>query len=453
MTSTLPQNEAITFKRILGIAFPIILSTLAQNVIALADTIFLGNLGEVELGAAALASVFYQVLVMVVFGFGVGAQIVMARRVGQGKNHQVGHIFQHTLWFTLFCAAGCWTAFQLWGGRLLPFLVRTPEILQAVTGYMEIRIYGVPFAFSIAAFNAFYVGIARTRSISIATIIMGAVNVALDYGLVFGKAGLPEMGMRGAALAAVIAEAVGLSCYLLLTAWSRYKEIYRPFGRFPFKASLIGNLIGVSYPVMIQYFLSFANYFLFFIFIESLGQRALAVSNITRSMYVLFLLPVWGFSSTTATLTSWLCGKNRAGEIPVLVKKACVLALLFVSVIVLAYLPFKVSVLGIFTNDPQLALESLSPCMVAVTATYIMVFAQIVFNTILGRGNTKAGFFIELINMVVYFLYGWLVIYIGQCSVEVAFGAEIAYTAGLLLFSVIYIVWQRKSGKQRIRQF
>lgn len=447
------KNDAITYRRILGIAFPIILSTLAQNVIAIADTIFLGNLGEVELGAAALAAVFYQVLVMVVFGFGVGAQIVMARRVGQGQYTEVGRIFQHTLWFTVFCAVLCWSAFQLWGEGLLPHLVKTPAILHAVNDYLQIRVYGLPFAFVIASFNAFYVGIARTKTISIATLIMGTVNVLLDYALVFGKFGLPQMGMGGAALASVIAEAVGVACYFLLTAFSQHRKTYRPFGRFPFSLKLIGSLIGVSYPVMIQYFLSFANYFLFFLFIESLGQRALAISNITRSMYTLFLLPIWGFCSTTATLTSYLCGQNRASEIPVVVKKACLSALVFVSVIVLFFIPFHKPVLGIFTQDARLAAESLAPCAVAIAATYIMVFAQVIFNTILGRGNTKAGFFIELINMVVYFLYGWLVIYIGQCSVEMAFGAEVAYPAGLLLFSSLYIFWQRKTGRMQVRRF
>lgn len=453
MSTTLSTSDAITYKRILGIAFPIILSTLAENVIAIADTVFLGNLGEVELGAAALAAMFYQVLVMVVFGFGVGAQIVMARRVGQGQNTEVGRIFQHTLWFTLFCSLLCWGAFHLWGKWLLPYLVKSPAILQAVNEYLQIRIYGVPFAFGIAAFNAFYVGIARTKNISIATLIMGTVNVALDYGLVFGKLGLPQMGMGGAALASVIAEAVGILCYFLLTAFSRYRQTYRPFGRFPFSFQMVGSLVGISYPVMIQYFLSFANYFLFFLFIERLGQRALAISNITRSMYTVFLLPIWGFCSTTATLTSYLCGQNRAGEIPVVVKKACLCALAFVSLIVLLFVPFHNGILGIFTQDDQLALESLRPCAVTIASTYIMIFAQIIFNTILGRGNTKAGFFIELTTLVVYFLYGWLVIYIGQCSVEVAFGVELSYTAGLLLFSLMYIAWQRKFGKQQIRQF
>ena len=449
---SLQNQDAISYKRIFGIGFPIILSTLAQNVIAIADTIFLGNLGEVELAAAALAAVFYQVLVMVVFGFGVGAQIVIARRAGQGKTHEIGSIFQHTLIFTLFCAAVCLSLFLLSGHRLLPHLVKSQAILGAVTGYLDIRVYGLPFAFTMAAFNAFYVGIGKTRSISIATIVMGVVNVVLDYGLVFGAWGLPRMEMDGAALASVIAEAVGVCTYFLLTYFSSFRHTYRPFGHLNFRFKTIGDLIGIAYPVMIQYFTSFGNYFLFFMFVESLGQRALAIANITRSMYTLFLLPIWGFASTTASLTSYLCGRNRPEEIRILVKKAFVLATACISIIVALYLPFNRAILGIFTNDPGLAADSFGPCMVVIASTYIMAIAQIVFNTILGRGDTMAGFFIESINLVVYFFYALIMIYIRHCSVEAAFGAEIAYTVGLLLFSGIYILWQKKFGNNKIRQ-
>lgn len=452
-TASLSTTDPITYRRIFGIAFPIILSTLAQNVIAIADTIFLGNLGEVELGAAALGAIFYQVLVMVVFGFGVGSQIIIARRIGQGKPREIGPLFQHTLWFTLFCAFVCLTAFLLSGPRILPYMVHSEAILKAVGDYLNLRIYGLPFAFAVAAFNAFYVGIGKTRTISISTIIMGLVNVVLDYGLVFGAWGLPRMGMEGAALASVIAEIVGIAAYFLLTWYSPFRQKYLPFGRFRFQFKMIGDLIHIAYPVMIQYFLSFANYFLFFLFIESLGQRALAVANITRSMYVIFLLPIWGFASTTASLTSYLCGQNRPAKIGILVKKAFWLAVACISFIVLLYLPFNQTILGIFTNDPSLAAESFRPCLVAIAATYIMSIAQIAFNTILGKGNTKAGFFIEFVNLIVYFLYAWIVIYIRHCSVEMAFGAEIAYTTGLLLFSGLYMLWQKKFGTRQIRQF
>lgn len=443
----LPQNSDISYKRIFGIAFPIILSSLAQNLISLADTIFLGNLGEVQLGAAALAVIFYQVVYMTVFGFGVGAQIMMARRLGQGQKHAIGRIFQHALWFCLAAALLCWILYQFFGENLIFSMVHTEETGRAVLDYLNVRVYGFPFAFACVAFNAFYVGIARTRNISIATLVMGVVNVVLDYVLVFGVWGFPRMEMAGAALASVIAEICGLLTYILLTWFSGHRKTYSSFRRFPLQIKLVGSLLQLSYPVMIQYFLSFANYFLFFLFIESLGQHALAIANITRSMYVLFLIPTWGFASTTATLTSYLCGQGRTGDIMTVVKRCLLLVTICVSVIVALYLPFNRQVLGIFTKDTLLAAESFAPSLVAILATYLMGIAQVVFNTILGRGRTKAGFFIEFANMVLYFLYGWIFIYIGHCSVAVAFGTEVCYTLGLLFISLGYIAIMQKRGK------
>lgn len=443
----LPQNSDISYKRIFGIAFPIILSSLAQNLISLADTIFLGNLGEVQLGAAALAVIFYQVVYMTVFGFGVGAQIMMARRLGQGQKHAIGRIFQHALWFCLAAALLCWILYQFFGENLIFSMVHTEETGRAVLDYLNVRVYGFPFAFACVAFNAFYVGIARTRNISIATLVMGVVNVVLDYVLVFGVWGFPRMEMAGAALASVIAEICGLLTYILLTWFSGHRKTYSSFRRFPLQIKLVGSLLQLSYPVMIQYFLSFANYFLFFLFIESLGQHALAIANITRSMYVLFLIPTWGFASTTATLTSYLCGQGRTGDIMTVVKRCLLLVTICVSFIVVLYLPFNRQVLGIFTKDVLLAAESFAPSLVAILATYLMGVAQVVFNTILGRGRTKVGFFIEFANMVLYFLYGWIFIYIGHCSVAVAFGTEVCYTLGLLFISLGYIAIMRKRGK------
>lgn len=443
----LPRNSDISYKRIFGIAFPIILSSLAQNLISLADTIFLGNLGEVQLGAAALAVIFYQVVYMTVFGFGVGAQIMMARRLGQGQKHAIGRIFQHALWFCLAAALLCWIPYQFFGESMIFSMVHTEDTGRAVLDYLNVRVYGFPFAFACVAFNAFYVGIARTRNISIATLVMGVVNVVLDYVLVFGVWGFPRMEMAGAALASVIAEICGLLTYILLTWFSGHRKTYSPFRRFPLQIKLVGSLLQLSYPVMIQYFLSFANYFLFFLFIESLGQHALAIANITRSMYVLFLIPTWGFASTTATLTSYLCGQGRTGDIMTVVKRCLLLVTICVSFIVVLYLPFNRQVLGIFTKDVLLAAESFAPSLVAILATYLMGVAQVVFNTILGRGRTKAGFFIEFANMVLYFLYGWIFIYIGHCSVAVAFGTEVCYTLGLLFISLGYIAIMRKRGK------
>nr|NQU89179.1 hypothetical protein [Bacteroidota bacterium] len=93
-----------TYRKIWDISYPIILSLLAQNIINVIDTAFLGRVGEVELGASAIGGLFYFSLFMLGFGFGTGAQILMARRNGEKKYSEIGKIFDHTMY--IFLALG-----------------------------------------------------------------------------------------------------------------------------------------------------------------------------------------------------------------------------------------------------------------------------------------------------------------------------------------------------------
>ena len=92
----------ITYKRIWNIAFPIILGSIAQNIINVTDTAFLGRVGEIELGAAAIGGIFYIAFAMLGWGFGIGAQIIIARRLGENKTEKIGTTFEHSLYFLFF---------------------------------------------------------------------------------------------------------------------------------------------------------------------------------------------------------------------------------------------------------------------------------------------------------------------------------------------------------------
>lgn len=93
------------YSQILSIAFPILLSTLMEQLIGMTDAAFLGRVGEVELGASALGGIYYVALFMLGLGFSIGAQILMARRNGQGLYAEIGNIFYHSLFFLLALGA------------------------------------------------------------------------------------------------------------------------------------------------------------------------------------------------------------------------------------------------------------------------------------------------------------------------------------------------------------
>ena len=95
-----------TNKQILKITYPVLISLLMEHMIGLTDTAYLGRVGEVELGASALAGVYYLVIYMLGFGFSVGAQVLMARRNGEGEYKRIGEVFTQGGLF-LFLLATC----------------------------------------------------------------------------------------------------------------------------------------------------------------------------------------------------------------------------------------------------------------------------------------------------------------------------------------------------------
>lgn len=99
-----PKLHTFSYSQIWKIAFPILISTLMEQLIGITDTAFLGRVGEVELGASALGGIFFITVFMLGLGFSIGAQILMGRRNGEGNYQRIGSIFYHSLGFLLVLA-------------------------------------------------------------------------------------------------------------------------------------------------------------------------------------------------------------------------------------------------------------------------------------------------------------------------------------------------------------
>ena len=89
------MQTQISYKKIWNIAYPIILGSIAQNIITVTDTAFLGRVGEIALGASAIGGIFYLAIFMLGWGLGIGAQIIVARRDGENNQHLIGSTIEH----------------------------------------------------------------------------------------------------------------------------------------------------------------------------------------------------------------------------------------------------------------------------------------------------------------------------------------------------------------------
>ncbi|HQB76893.1 MAG TPA: MATE family efflux transporter [Tenuifilaceae bacterium] len=252
------MKTSISYSRIWSIAYPIIIGSVAQNVINVTDTAFLGRLGEVALGGGAIGGLFYLAVIMFGWGFGVGTQIVIARRNGEQAYRSIGRTVEHTLLFLLSLALVLFVLIKVFDKRILQSILESEGVFKTSLSFLDYRVWGLFFAFTNFTFRAFYVGIARTKVITVTTIAMVLVNVVLDYALIFGKLGLPNMGVQGAALASVIAEATSTIAFIVFTLSRVNLKKYRLFYFVAFSPQLLARLLKVAFPIMLQNVFSFS---------------------------------------------------------------------------------------------------------------------------------------------------------------------------------------------------
>lgn len=436
-----------TYKQIGQVSYPILLSLLAQNVINVTDTAFLGRVGEIELGASAMGGLYYICVFTIAFGFSTGSQIVIARRNGEKRYDEVGPVMTQGVFFLLLLAAVLFVFSRFFASDILRILISSDTLLDATEEFLDWRIFGFFFSFVGVMFRALFIGITRTKVLTLNAIFMAVTNVLLDYLLIFGHAGFPALGIQGAAIASVAAEAVSILFYLIYTRLTVPIHTYG-LDRFrSFDVRLLRRVLGISVFTMLQYFLSMSTWFMFFVAVERLGQRDLAIANIVRSIYIVLLIPVSALATTTNSFVSNTIGAGHVAEVIPTIVKIARMSLGIMTVCVAVVVLFPSAILSVYTNDPSLIADAVPSIYVVAGAMLIASIGNVAFSGITGTGNTRSALLIEIATLVFYVLYVYIMGMRLRMPVSVCFTTEVIYYTGLLVASAFYLkkaTWQNK---------
>lgn len=420
-------------------SYPIFLSLLAQNIINVTNTAFLGHVGEVELGASAMGGLFYICAFTIAFGFSTGSQIVIARRNGEKEYTQIGPVMIQGVFFLLALAGVLFILSRLFTEDLMGLMISSPVLLEKTMDFLDIRVFGFFFSFMNVMFRAMYVGITRTKILTLNAVIMALTNVLLDYVLIFGKWGFPEMGIKGAAIGSVVSEMVSILFFVIYTYYNVNLEKYglNKFRSFDFK--LLKKVLSISIFTMIQNFISMTTWFMFFVAVERLGQRELAVANIVRSIYMVLFIPINSFFTTTNSFVSNAIGAGYKNMVIPTIKKISGLSFVFMAVVSLIVCLIPRWLVSIYTNDVTLQDASIPSLYVISAAMLVCSLGSIVFSGVSGTGNTRSALALELITLTFYVVYLYVIAVHLRMPVEVCFTTEFVYFTGLLILSTLYL--------------
>ena len=435
----------VTNREIWRIATPIMLGNLAQTVITFTDTAFLGHLGTIELSAAMMAGLFYFVFTTLAMGFAIGIQIFIARRFGEGDLKKIGVVFQHGALFVLLLGLLLFCVLHFFSNGLMKIIIESESIYAASMEYLRFRHFGIVFVVFNFLFRSFYVGISNTKVITYSTLLMAVVNIFFDWCLIFGHCGLPNLGVGGAALASLLAEISAFCFFWIYTFVTIPHEEYGMFRWHKLQPALMGNILKVAFPCMIQRLFSFGAWFAFFIMIEKMGELAIGVSSVVRSTYMIMIIPGFAFAATANTLTSRIIGEGKSDEVMAMLRKVVknsVLSSLVLTVIV-ALIPLYV--LQIYTDELLLALAAVPSVYVICVATVLGAIGMVYFEAVSGTGNTAAAMALEFGVLIVYLVYVFLMTKVA--SIAWVWTAEWLYNIMMGFIAFLYLWkadWRKK---------
>ena len=453
MTQTafqLPRHYS--FKTIWRITLPILVALVMEELLGMTDTAFLGRVGEIELGASAIAGVYFTILYMLGFGFSIGVQIIIGRRNGEacenGKGFEaIGRVFWQGAWFLTGLALLTMVLSYFLSPLLLRGLLRSENIFNAAIVYVNWRIPGLLFAYMTALFRAFYVGTRKTQSLTWNSIVLVGSNIFLDWVFIFGHLGAPAMGIKGAALASTISEGISFLFFFVwafLTTHKKYalQKIVKPIWKE------LRQVFSIASWVMVEYVLNISIWLLFFLFIEHLGEEQLAIAHIVRSISEVPFVFSAAFASTAATLVSNIIGEGHPEGVVQIIRRVVVLCAVTMVPLLALFAIFPHWIIGLFTDIPSLIQGSVPTLWVMCAALMLTLPWNIYLQSVAGTGDTRVCLRFDVVALCIYAIYCTIVIGIRKSNIAMCWTADGVYALCIWIQCSIYLhrgKWRNKA--------
>jgi MATE family multidrug resistance protein len=372
---------------VLGIGAPLLAGLVSEYFVYLADSAMVGWLGTEYLAAIGIATIFAEILWVIVYPFAPGTQAITSRRFGRQAlvpvrgRRNVDNLSKSTATvlpnaIAVSIMAGFFAVvLATFSREILLLILEDRHLALLADSYIRVLKWVMPLGGVFYAFYGFLAAINLTRPIMVASVGLNLLNVIFNYGLIFGHFGLPALGIRGAAVATVAAEALGTSYLAAYFAFSKKTEMYRSFRWRNLQWNLMKDISNRALPILLQLVLGLSIYLYYESLIADFGTVYLAVTHIILTTFLLKRTLVGGFAEGGSILVGNYLGRGEKKEARSYAYAAVYIAVVFGILLCLLIVLFPESIVKIFNRESE---------TVAIGAGALKFFAFFFFVDIMG---------------------------------------------------------------------
>ena len=299
------------YRQVLTIAIPLVLSMGSLAITLFVDRMFLTWYSAEAVAASMPAGILNFALMTLFIGTAGYTSTFIAQYQGAGRYHRIGPTVWQGLYISLIGGAVL-LALVPFAGTFFRFVGHEAAIRENEIVYFRILCLGATPVIASAAVAGFFSGRGRPWPVMWVSVLATAINAVMDYALIFGHWGFPELGIRGAAIATIISSSVQILVYLALLTRPEYNVSYRTLAGWRFERALFARLVRFGLPNGVQFFLDMIGFAIFILLMGRLGTIPLAAANIAINISTLAFLPMIGVGIAVSVMVGQSLGRNRA---------------------------------------------------------------------------------------------------------------------------------------------
>ncbi len=398
----LTQNHAdrIFYKDLLRIAVPIALQNLIVSSVNMLDTVMVGRLGAVELAAVGLGNQIWFLLMLLLFGTSTGSGVFTAQY--WGKRDIAGIRRTTGLSMTLGLAAAF--AFMFAALAFPRFLVglysKDADVVRFGADYLRLVAPSYPFAAASFAFSMALRGVERVRLPLVATIISLVINACLNYVLIFGKFGAPAMGVRGAAIATVIARIVE-AAIIFVGAYARNMPPAGTLSEFrSWSGGFLSRFTRIAAPVVLNEVAWSLGITTYNAILARVGTEAIAAYNVTSTFSQLAMVLFMGTANAAAVMIGKRIGEGDRATAFEWARRFAILAPLIGVATAALLVPASLALPWLFALGPEPLRQARLMIIVLATVFPFKVFnLHVVVGICRSGGDTRFGAWFDIFGV------------------------------------------------------
>ncbi len=384
------------YAEVTRVCLPLVMGMAATMVMEFTDRVFLANYSVAAISAALPAGIAAFLCMAFLGGVGGYISVFIAQYNGAGRNDKIGAALWQGIYFTLL-AGLILVALSIYAaGPLFRLAGHSEEVRVLEEIYFNILCRGAILHVASHTLSGFFTGRGMTRPVMVSNFVGMAVNIPLDYALINGVWGFPELGITGAALATVFSWAVIVVILALVIFTKDNEKRFAVFTSRAFDRDIFARLLRFGIPGAMQFSIDIFAFTFFILMVGRIGTVELAATNIVLSINSLAFMPALGFSYGVSSLVGQALGRGKPAQaqrttwsaVHILCGFTLVLDLLFI------FAPQAIISLFIPTANLQADYAQILPLAVnllRVVAAYVLLDAlYMIFSAVLkGAGDTR----------------------------------------------------------------